>query len=214
MKPGDEIGRSDGSKILSASVNTGSKFPTKIDMDPEYKSKFLDLSNSKESPVYRKPPLALRPSASNYNTEPRRRSRRSSPSDADQRQRHFDTTEVRSQYVPYGNIPRVESVKMPANLQLEGNIDLQPEYRNAYCNARNYNVVNDQPRMHRRRERSSSESRRRDNYWTNNSMSDGENIVRKIYKDDDPQDAFRILKTRVRDDVNNVVGKPPSGNRR
>ncbi|XP_048514581.1 uncharacterized protein LOC105684273 isoform X2 [Athalia rosae] len=223
MKPGDEIGRSDGSKIPSSPAR--SKFNTKIDMDPEYKSKFLDFA--KESPVYRKPPLALRPSGPAGNLSycnsldrlssrnlngfnPSRSGQRSAVSGAGNVSRFYEaTSEVKSQYVPYGNIPRVESIKMPANLQLEGNIDLQPEYRNAYCTKRSYHVPSGgEPRMHRRRERSSSESRRRDNYWTDN--NNRENFGRINAGED--QDAFQILNTRVHED--SVVGKPPSGTRR
>ncbi|XP_046423514.1 uncharacterized protein LOC124181220 [Neodiprion fabricii] len=219
MKPDDEIGRSDGSKISSSSP-TRAKFSTKIDMDPEYKSKYLDYS--KDSPVYRKPPLALRPSgrnsglidsvertARNLGSGNRSSRPRNDARDENFRQKLFEaTTEVRSQYVPYGNIPRVESVKMPAHLQLEGSIDLQPEYRNAYCTQRNHHLPTGEPRMHRRRERSSSESRRRDNYWTNNNNT--ENFGRPNPGDD--QDAFQVLQTRVHED--SLVGKPPSGSRR
>lgn len=200
---------------MISSSPSRSRFSTKIDMDPEYNSKFLDLG--KESPVYRKPPLALRPSAQNVNCINGRRSSsgRNDPregstkkfDDGTRRKLFEATSEVRSQYIPYGNVPRVESMKKPANLMLEGNIDLQPEYRNAYCSKKNYYLPGE-PRMHRRRERSSSESRHRDNLWTSN--YNGENFGHVNASAD--QDAFQVLRTRVHEDT--VVGKPPSGSRR
>ncbi|EZA56688.1 hypothetical protein X777_02292 [Ooceraea biroi] len=58
VKPDDEIGRADGSKVTSPSR---SKFSMKIDQDPEYQSKYLREDYPRDRPIYRKPPLMLRP---------------------------------------------------------------------------------------------------------------------------------------------------------
>ena len=201
MKPEDEIGRADGSKVSSSPVQT--KFSTKIDQDPEYKSKYLDLP--RERPLYRKPPLALRPVVVSSG----RTSANASRMSFHESRRHElePTSEVRSQYVPYGQIPRVETLRMPANLRLEGNFELEPEYKNAYCSKRD-SLVSNEPRMHRHRERSPSASRKKDNYWVNNNNSEQFGRINAA----DDQDAFQILSTRVHEE--SIVRKPPSGSRR
>ena len=118
---------------------------------------------------------------------------------------HEFTSEVRAQYIPYGHIPRVETLKMPANLRLEGNLNLEPEYRTAYCTKRESQLQNE-PRTHRRRDRSLSASRRKENYWINNAEQFGFTNAAQ------DQDAFQVLNTRVHED--NVCGKPPTGSRR
>ncbi|XP_033330525.1 uncharacterized protein LOC117222747 isoform X2 [Megalopta genalis] len=193
LKPEDEIGRADGSKIPSSPT---SKFSTKIDQDPEYKSKYLDYQ--RDHPVYRKPPLTVRSTL-----VPQEFCTAYGKQDA----RRYDyelTSEVRSQYVPYGCVPKVEPLRMPSSLRLEGNLDLEPEYRTAYCTKRESQCAN--PRMHRRRDHSLSASRRRENHWINN--------VDQIDHATTVQDrnAFQVLKTRIHED--NVCGKPPSGSRR
>lgn len=195
MRPEDEIGRADGSKIHSA--QSPSKFATKIDQDPEYNSTLLNM----DRPVYRKPPLCLKPSASasSISAFDSRANREFRPNEA--------TSEIRSQYVSYGNMPRVETLRMPANLRLEGHIDLQPEYREAYCAGRERNVANE-PRMHRHRDRSLSASRRRDNLWITHNNGEQFGSVNAA----DEQDAFQILNTRIHSE--NVVAKPPLENRR
>ncbi|XP_051168388.1 uncharacterized protein LOC127286117 [Leptopilina boulardi] len=203
LKPEDEIGRADGSKIASSPVHI--KFSSKIDQDPEYKSIYLDLS--RERPLYRKPPLSLRPSVI---LSSGRTSANASRMSFHEPKRHHDlepTSEVRSQYISYGQIPRVETLRMPANLRLEGNLDLEPEYKNAYCSRPSLNVFNE-PRMHRHRERSLSASRKKDNYWVNNNNSEQFGRINAA----DDQDAFQILSTRVHEE--SIVGKPPSGSRR
>lgn len=142
VKPEDEIGRADGSKIPSSPTN---KFSKKIDKDPEYKSKYVDYQ--RDHLVYRKPPLAVRSTLfpAEHNT-----------SFGKQESRRCDyelTSEVMSQYVPYGRVPRVEPMKMPGNLRLEGNLNLEPEYKTAYC-AKRESQLCAEPRMHRRRDRS------------------------------------------------------------
>ncbi|KAK2584923.1 hypothetical protein KPH14_002519 [Odynerus spinipes] len=200
-KPEDEIGRADGSKVPSSPAR--SKFSTKIDQDPEYKSKYID--HSKDSVVYRKPPLALRTtgaflerSTGAYNKSNFYESRRYD---------YEPTSEVRSQYVPYGHVPRVKPLKMPPNLRLEGSLDLQPEYRNAYCSQRDYRSSSE-TRKHRNRERSLSASRRKENYWMNSENSERFGCVNAA----EDQDAFQVLNTRVHED--SIVGKPPPSNKR
>ncbi|KAG7205450.1 hypothetical protein KM043_007440 [Ampulex compressa] len=201
LKPEDEIGRADGSKVPSSP--THSKFSTKIDQDPEYKSKYLDYP--RERPVYRKPPASLRPTL-----VPSGRSSAGLSKSLRQdfrRQDYEATSEVRAQYVPYGHVPRVETLKMPASLRLEGNLDLEPEYRNAYC-TKHDNRPCDEPRMHRGRDRSSSASRRRENYWMNNDHSERFGRVNAAQD----QEAFQVLNTRIHEE--SVVGKPPPASRR
>lgn len=118
---------------------------------------------------------------------------------------HEFTSEVRAQYIPYGHIPRVETLKMPANLRLEGNLDLKPEYKTAYCSKRE-NQLQNELRMHRRRDRSLSASRRKENYWINNADQFGFTNAAQ------DQDAFQVLHTRVHED--NVYGKSPTGGQR
>ncbi|XP_071857295.1 uncharacterized protein isoform X3 [Bombus fervidus] len=194
VKPEDEIGRADGTKISSPSPT--SRFTSKIDQDPEYKSKYLDYQ--RDHPVYRKPPLNLR---STYILPKYTRFGRQEP----KRHDHEFTSEVRAQYIPYGHIPRVETLKMPANLRLEGNLDLEPEYKTAYCSKRE-NQLQNELRMHRRRDRSLSASRRKENYWINNADQFGFTNAAQ------DQDAFQVLHTRVHED--NVYGKPPTGGQR
>lgn len=118
---------------------------------------------------------------------------------------HNFTSEIRAQYIPYGHIPRVETLKMPANLRLEGNLDLEPEYKTAYCSKRE-NQLQNELRMHRKRDRSLSASRRKENYWINNADQFGFTNAAQ------GQDAFQVLHTRVHED--NVYGKPPTGGQR
>lgn len=95
---------------------------------------------------------------------------------------------------------------MPVNLRLEGNLDFEPEYKTAYCVKRENQLQVDQ-RMHRKRDRSLSASRRKENYWiSNNSEQFGFTNAAQ------DQDAFQILNTRVHED--NVCGKPSLSNRR
>lgn len=119
-------------------------------------------------------------------------------------------SEVRSQYVPYGHVPRVETLKMPASLRPEGNIDLQPEYRNAYCARYDRQGAGLDPRAYRRTDRSPSASRRGENYWLNDNNNNDYQCDRTLVGQD--QDAFRVLDTRILED--NVTGKPPPASRR
>ncbi|CAL7943591.1 unnamed protein product [Xylocopa violacea] len=194
IRPEDEIGRADGSKISSLPTP---KFTTKIDQDPEYKSKYLDYQ--RDYPIYRKPPLALRSALI-----PSEHSTRFGKQECKRHDQEF-TSEVRAQYVPYGRIPRVETLKMPANLRLEGNLDLEPEYRIAYC-TKHDTKLQTETRMHRRRDRSLSASRRKENYWMNNAERFGFTNAAQ------DQDAFQVLNTRIHED--NVYKKPPAGSRR
>ncbi|XP_033179160.1 uncharacterized protein LOC100744309 isoform X3 [Bombus impatiens] len=194
VKPEDEIGRADGTKISSPSPTP--RFTSKIDQDPEYNSKYLDYQ--RDHPVYRKPPLNLR---STYILPKYTRFGRQEP----KRHDHDFTSEVRAQYIPYGHIPRVETLKMPANLRLEGNLDLEPEYKTAYC-SKHENQLQNELRMHRKRDRSLSASRRKENYWINNADQFGFTNAAQ------DQDAFQVLHTRVHED--NVYGKPPTGGQR
>ncbi|XP_012284520.1 uncharacterized protein LOC105701937 [Orussus abietinus] len=184
-RPEDEIGRADGSKVSSSPAL--SRFSTKIDLDPEYKSKYLqdakDAGDAKDRLVFRKPPTTSRPS----------------PLSGSSGRLDDLASEVRSQYVPYGRVPRVETLRMPANLRLEGSMDLRPEYRNAYCAVRDP-PVSSEPRMHRRRDRSLSASRRKNDCWTTD------------YGERSAADAFRILDPRAPE--NRVLGKPPLGSGR
>lgn len=113
------------------------------------------------------------------------------------------TSEVRSQYVPYGYVPRVETLKMPANLRLEGNFDLQPEYKNAYC-AR-YDRQGECKTTCGRDDRS---PKRKENYW----LSDNNDGQCDRIAVGQGQDAFCILDTRIHED--NVTGKPPPASRK
>ncbi|XP_043258873.1 uncharacterized protein LOC122401040 [Colletes gigas] len=197
VKPEDEIGRADGSKVPSSPAT---KFSTKIDQDPEYKSKYLDYQ--RDHPVYRKPSLTMRSTL--IPTE-------HGASFGKQESKRYNyelTSEMRSQYVPYGRVPNVEPLRIPSNLRLEGNLDLQPEYRTAYCTKRE-NQLYTVPKMHRRRDRSLSASRRKDNYWINNNVEqfDCTNVTQD-------QDAFQVLHTEVQEDNTHIRGKPPSGSRR
>lgn len=192
MRPEDTIGRADGSKIQQSAGHT--PFPTKIDQDPEYNSKLFDTDRL----VYRKPPLAMRPSAVTPGFEVRNGS---------EFHRDGATSEVRSQYVPYGQLARVETLKMPANLCLEGSIEMQPEYQAAYCRRRE-NSISNEPRRHRYRNRSISASRNQDNCWTTNNNGEQFGQINAA----EEQDAFQVLSTRVHDE--SIVGKPPPGIRR
>ncbi|XP_015431263.1 PREDICTED: uncharacterized protein LOC107187634 [Dufourea novaeangliae] len=194
VKPEDEIGRADGSKVPSSPA---SKFSTKIDQDPEYKSKYLDYQ--RDHPVYRKPPITVRSTLvpSEHCT--------GFGKPESKRYDHEFTSEVRSQYVPYGRVPRVEPLRIPSSLRLEGNLDLEPEYRTAYCTKRESQCADSN--LQRRRDRSLSASRRQGNHWTNSNVEqfDSANVVQD-------QNAFQVLNTRIHED--NVCGKPPSGSRR
>ncbi|XP_003426520.1 uncharacterized protein LOC100677861 [Nasonia vitripennis] len=215
LKPEDEIGRADGSKVSNASPSH-SRFKTKIDQDPEYKSIYLDPA--KERPVYHRPPMSLRPSD---NSSSRSSVQMRGPTQLDgyhyqrrdSRRSDAPLSEIRSQYVNYGQVPRVESLRMPANLRLEGNIDLEPEYRNAYGSTQDYRRDSHQsvqPNYNpKRRDRSLSASRRKDsNYWIDN---DNRDLFGTINAAED-QDAFQVLQTRVHEE--SVVGKPPPGSKR
>ncbi|CAL1679477.1 unnamed protein product [Lasius platythorax] len=201
-KPDDEIGRADGSKVSSPSR---SRFSMKIDQDPEYHSKYLDYP--RDRPVYRKPPPILRPTnvssgrGSAYFGRPVHR----------QECRTFEyepTSEVRSQYVPYGYIPRVETLKMPANLRLEGTFDLQPEYRNAYCAKYDRQSCAEPKTIYGRGDRSPSATKRREHYWFKN---DNTGQCDKTIAAQE-QNAFSLLDTRMHEE--HVIGKPPPASRR
>ncbi|CAK9811051.1 hypothetical protein ANTPLA_LOCUS6807 [Anthophora plagiata] len=186
VKPEGKIGLADGSKISSSPTI---KFSTKIDQDPEYKSKYLDYQR-------------------NYTVN------RKSPEHGicftrqdDKRQGRQFISEVRAQYVPYGNIPKVETFKMPTNLRLEGNLDLEPEYRTAYC-AKRENQRYTEPKIHHRRDNCSSVSRRKENYWINDNNAE-QCYFANTCKD---QDAFQVLNTQVHED--STHGKPSISNRR
>ncbi|KAJ8686684.1 hypothetical protein QAD02_022478 [Eretmocerus hayati] len=225
MKPEDEIGRADGSKVPSPSP---ARFKTKIDQDPEYKSIHLEPSYRDRLPFPR--PL---PANSFFRSTSGRNSLMSNPisSNGDVTQRkdsrplQMPTSEIRAQYVDYGKTPRAESLRIPTTLRLEGSIDMEPEYRNAYCSA-NREQQNQQQNttttltvpgvtsVPNRRERSSSTSMRRrsgsgsGNYWLENNNAEHFGTVNAS----GDQDAFQVLHTRVHED--SVVGKPPPGTRR
>ncbi|KAK0090368.1 hypothetical protein PV325_001142 [Microctonus aethiopoides] len=191
LKPEDEIGRSDGSKVHLSSNHR--KFSTKIDQDPEYKSKYLDKDRS----LYKKPVTSSRrPSVSSLTY-----GRQIVP---DLRQ-YNATSEVRSQYIPYGHIPRVESLRKPVTLRPEGNMNLQPEYRDAYCGRRDSTISNSNDKHS---DRSISASRRRDNNWINNDNGEQFGMINAEHD----QDAFQVLQTRVHNE--NIIGKPPLAIRR
>ncbi|XP_070172349.1 uncharacterized protein [Polyergus mexicanus] len=202
-KPDDEIGRADGSKVSSPSR---SKFFMKIDQDPEYQSKYLDYP--RDRPVYRKPPPILRPtnvSSSGRNSACFGRSIHR------QECRTFEyepTSEVRSQYVPYGYIPRVETLKMPANLRLEGTFDLQPEYRNAYCAKYDRQGSTEPKTIYSRGDHSPSAMKRREHYWIRE--NDNDQCDKRIAAQQ--QNAFCILDTRMHEE--NITGKPPPASKR
>ncbi|XP_014488517.1 PREDICTED: uncharacterized protein LOC106751840 [Dinoponera quadriceps] len=206
-KPDDEIGRADGSKVSSPSR---SRFATKIDQDPEYKSKYLEYP--RDRPIYRKPPAMLRPTVA---VSPARGCffTRVQPIHPECRAFEYEPiSEVRSQYVPYGHVPRVETLKMPASLRPEGNIDLQPEYRNAYCARYDRQGGGLESRAYGKADRSPNVSRRGENYWLhdNNNNNNDYQCDRTLLGQD--QDAFRVLDTRILED--NVTGKPPPASRR
>ncbi|XP_039303875.1 uncharacterized protein LOC105196130 isoform X2 [Solenopsis invicta] len=195
-KPDVEIGRADGSKVTSPSR---SKFSMKIDQDPEYQSKYLDYP--RDRPIYRKPPGMLRPTGVSSSG----RSSACFGKPIYQECRTFDyepTSEVRSQYVPYGFVPRVETLKMPANLRLEGNLDLQPEYRNVYCARYDRQSCDDLRTTYGRGDR--SPSARKEYYWLNTGGQCDKTTAQG-------QDSFCILDTRLHDE--NVTGKPPPASR-
>lgn len=191
-----------------------SKFSTKIDQDPEYKSKYLDYP--RDRPVYRKPPPILR---STMATCSRRGSAclfgRVHPTHHQQEYRAFEyepTSEVRSQYIPYGHVPRVETLRMPTNLRPEGNIDLQPEYRTAYCAQYDRHQGCDEAKTYGKGDRSPiTISRKNDNYWLNDDNNNGGRLCDRMIVPQE-QDAFRILNTRMHEE--NVTGKPPPASRR
>ncbi|KYM96215.1 hypothetical protein ALC62_13267 [Cyphomyrmex costatus] len=193
-KPETEIGRADGSKVTSPSR---SKFSIKIDQDPEYQSKYLDYP--RDRPIYRKPPAMLRPTGVSSSDRSSACYGKSIPHEG----RMYDyepTSEVKSQYVPYGYVPRVETLKMPANLRLEGNLDLQPEYRNVYCARHDRQSCDDLRTIRGRSDR--SPITRKDHHW----MSSGDKTIAQ------GQDAFCVLDTRLHEE--SVTGKPPPASRR
>ncbi|KAL0106952.1 hypothetical protein PUN28_015460 [Cardiocondyla obscurior] len=191
-KPDVEIGRADGSKVTSPSR---SKFSIKIDQDPEYQSKYIE--HARDRPVYRKPPVMLRPTVMSSSG----RSSACIGKPIHQEYRAFEyepTSEVRSQYVPYGYVPRVETLKMPANLRLEGALDLQPEYRNVYCTRYNRQSCDELRTAHGRGD--CSPSARKERLWLSGQC------------DKNAQDAFRVLDTRIHEE--SITGKPPPASRR
>ncbi|XP_050455770.1 uncharacterized protein LOC126853761 [Cataglyphis hispanica] len=201
-RPDDEIGRADGSKVSSPSR---SKFSMKIDQDPEYQSKYLDYP--RDRPIYRKPPPMLRPT--NVSSSGRNSACFGRPIHR-QECRPFEyepTSEVRSQYVPYGYIPKVETLKMPANLRLEGTFDLQPEYRNAYCAKYDRQSWAEPKTIYDRGDHSPS-TMKKEHYWLKGNDSD--QCDKTIVAQD--QNAFCILDTRMHEE--NVTGKPPPASRR
>lgn len=192
----------------------------KIDQDPEYKSKYLDYS--RDRPVYRKPPPMMRPTVTA--SSPSRGGGGcffggAPPFHHHRECRAFEyepTSEVRSQYVSYGHVPRAETLRMPTSLRQEGNIDLLPEYRSAYC-ARydRHHRDCDEFRTHSRTNRSPSASKRSKNYWLNDNDNNNNN---DNYRYEKPlavaqgQDAFHVLDTRIHEE--NVTGKPPPASRK
>lgn len=203
MKPDDEIGRADGSKVSSPSR---SKFSMKIDQDPEYQSKYLECP--RDRPIYRKPPPMLRPTGVSSSG---RNSACFGRPIHHQECRMFEyepTSEVRSQYVPYGYVPRVETLKMPANLRLEGNFDLQPEYRNAYCTRYDRQGYGESKTTCGRDDCSPSATKRKENYW----LSDNNDGQCDRTAAGQGQDAFCVLDARIHED--NVIGKPPPASRK
>ncbi|XP_011863411.1 PREDICTED: uncharacterized protein LOC105559602 isoform X2 [Vollenhovia emeryi] len=197
-KPDVQIGRADGSKVTSPSR---SKFSTKIDQDPEYQSKYLEYP--RDRPIYRKPPAIMRPTG--LSSSGRSSACFGKPIHQECRTFEYEPiSEVRSQYVPYGYVPRVETLKMPASLRLEGNLDLQPEYRNVYC-ARYDRQGCDEPRTtHGRCDR--SPGTRKEYYWLNSGGQVDKTVAAQ------GQDAFCVLDTRIHEE--NVTGKPPPASRR
>lgn len=69
------------------------------------------MDPSRERPVFHRPPLSLRSSSRNSFARERRDSRRSDVLQPP------PLSEIRSQYVNYGHVPRTETMKMPANLR-------------------------------------------------------------------------------------------------
>lgn len=176
-----------------------SKFSIKIDQDPEYQSKYLDYP--RDRPTYRKPPPMLRPTG--VSSSGRSSACFGKPIHQECRAFEYEpTSEVRSQYVPYGYVPRVETLKMPANLRLEGNLDFQPEYRNVYCARYDRPSCDELRTTHGRVDRSP----RKEHYWLNSSGQCDKTAVTQ------GQDAFCVLDTRIHEE--NVSGKPPPASRR
>ncbi|XP_014227458.1 uncharacterized protein LOC106652832 [Trichogramma pretiosum] len=220
IKPADEIGHADGSKI--STMPSPRRFKTKIDQDPEYKSIFLNPeyksgSNSdltRDRAIFYKPPHPLRPSISSSRASLRMDSvnnRRGS------RMSMAPMSEIRSQYVNYGHVPRTENLRIPTSLKLEGNINLEPEYRDAFCmnNNNHNNNIGHQRRMSRVDQSSTmindaSKNRRESGggHWAENYSGDCFGAINAS----ESQDAFQILHTRVHEE--SVVEKPPPGNRR
>lgn len=177
-----------------------SKFSIKIDQDPEYQSKYLEYS--RDRPIYRKPPAMLRPTGVSSSG----RSSECFGKPIHQECRTFEyepTSEVRSQYVPYGYVPRVETLKRPTNLRFEGNLDLQPEYRNIYCTKYDRQDCDELRTTRGRSDR--SPGTRKEHYWLNS----GDQCDKTVAQG---QDAFCILDTRIHEE--NVTGKPPPVSRR
>ncbi|XP_012536680.2 uncharacterized protein LOC105836883 [Monomorium pharaonis] len=198
-KPEVEIGRADGSKVTSPSR---SKFSMKIDQDPEYQSKYLDYP--RDRPIYRKSPAMLRPTG--VSSSGCSSACFGKPIHQECRTFGYEpTSEVRSQYVPYGYVPRVETLKMPSNLRLEGNLDLRPEYRNVYTTARyNRQSCDDLRTAHGRGDR--SPSMKKEHYWLNTGDYRDKTTVAQR------QNSFCVLDTRIHEE--NVIGKPPPASRR
>lgn len=113
-------------------------------------------------------------------------------------------SEVRSQYVPYDYVPRVETLKMPANLRFE-DLDLQPEYRNAYCARYDRQGCDELRTTHGRDDR--NPNTRKEHYWLNSGDQCDKTVVAQ------GQDAFCVLNTRIHAE-GNVTGKPPPASRR
>lgn len=112
------------------------------------------------------------------------------------------TSEVRSQYIPYGQIPRVKKYKMQTNIQPEGDMILKPEYRDAYCTRHDNETALSR---YKQRERSLSVSKRDNNNWINNDNSEKFGMINAEHE----QNAFQILKTKIHED-GNITGKPPT----
>lgn len=197
-KPNIEIGRADGSKMTSPSR---SKFSIKIDQDPEYQSKYLEYP--RDRPIYRKSSAMLRPTgvfSSGCNSVCYAK-----PIHQECHTFAYDPiTEVRSQYIPYGYVSKVETLKMPANLRLEGNLDFQPEYKNVYCARYDRQGYNELRTTHGRGDR--SPNTRKEHYWLNSDDQCDKTVAAQA------QDAFCVLDTRIHE--GNVTGKPPLASKR
>ncbi|XP_076246760.1 uncharacterized protein LOC143186840 isoform X2 [Calliopsis andreniformis] len=172
---------------------------------PEYKDAYKDFPRGR--PTIAKPEDEIgRADGSKISSSPTNKFLKKIDQDPEYKSKYMD---YQKDHPVYRKPPlAVRSSMFPPehNAGFEGNLNLEPEYRTAYCTKRE-SQLHTEPRMHRRRDRSLSDGRRKENYWMNNNEEQF-NCVNAAQG----QNAFQVLNTKIHEDT--VCGRPPSGSRR